>query len=171
MEEEGSAEAARRAPLLGQRPARGVHVSDWLRSPSQFFLLPFCMSCFFVFCFINILSAFPASPPSPLSLSLSLSHSLFLSNTHGHLSLLVSLHLSSSPSLALARTLSACRVFVSGAPAPAVPRLLLALAVLQALSEVGDCGRGMCRWLYVAWSPTLSVRVVLFIYLVPFAVR
>lgn len=43
-----------------------------------------------------------------------------------------------------AHTLSACRVFVSGAAAPAVSWLLLALAVLQALSKVGDCGRGMC---------------------------
>lgn len=45
-----------------------------------------------------------------------------------------------------APTLSACRVFVSGAPAPAVSWLLLAHAVLQALSKVGDCGCGMC-WL------------------------
>lgn len=47
-------------------------------------------------------------------------------------------------SCAHAHSLAACWVFVSGAAAPAVSWLLLALAVLQALSKVGDCGRGMC---------------------------
>lgn len=137
VEEEGSTEAARWAPLFRQRPEGGersprcfllsAHFhTDWL--PELCCLASFCMTCY-----LTLL------PPSCL-----LSHPSF-----SHLWSLVFLvfffvfllHLS----LALiARTLSACRVFVSGAAAPAVSWLLLALAVLQALSKVGDCGCGMC---------------------------
>lgn len=63
-------------------------------------------------------------------------------------------------------------MFVSGAAAPAVSRLLLALAVLQALLEIGDCGRGMCRWLRVAWSRHAGfVRSRRAFPLAPFAMR
>lgn len=90
VEEEGSAEAARRAPILGQRPERGALGSDWLGSPSLFscFFLHELLLLFFVFALLTfcLLSWF-------LSLFFSLSH------THGHLSLLVSHHLSSSPPL------------------------------------------------------------------------
>lgn len=63
------------------------------------------------------------------------------------------------PSCAHAHTLSACRVLVSGAAAPAVSWLLLALAVLQALSKVGDCGCGMCPYSVTPFKPGLCFCV------------
>lgn len=127
VEEEGPAEAARRASVFGQRPARGERPRPCFCPPlaSCFFFafvsFSFCTSLCFILTTLSVSSPHPSGhpfcfPPPP---------------SHSH-----------------SRTLSACRVFVFGAAAPAVSWLLLALAVLQALSEIGGCGRGMCLALW-----------------------
>lgn len=131
VEEEGSAEAARWAPLFRQWPERGESAPTVISFISSFTQMD-CLS------FDVILHDL---------LSVCSSHQCLLLHLFSHISFLFFFCLPYTHAL----TLAACRVFVSGAPAPAVSWLLLALAVLQALSKVGDCGRGMC-WLSVERS-------------------
>lgn len=144
VEEEGSTEATRRASLFRQRPERGDESwSHYLNF--QFFTLNclvFVLFAHFAWSYFNLLyfdfplHTFRLNPHLlPYLLTCLLLCFVF-----------VSLPLSYSCSLA------ACRVFVSGAAAPAVSWLLLALAVLQALSKVGDCGCGMCWWPQTRWN-------------------
>lgn len=131
VETKGSTEAARRAPILRQWPERGETSPTWF----HFLFIFILIRCLRSFCSIFSLFAL---------FWLHINHLVCSRPLSSHPCSLFFFCLSLSPFCTHAHTLSACRVFVSGAAAPDVSWLLLALAVLQALYKVGDCWRGMC---------------------------